>query len=382
MPGTTGLTGPTGSAGNPAPKSTPVPTPTTPIPTATSASSSPTPTPPASSTLNVGVVTGVGRNPDEASRMAQVVASSGAKWFRETFDWSVIEPQNGSYDFSRYDTLMTLAAEDHVHILAELFGTPSWAGSTSSTVPDDPTSFASFVATVVARYGPHGSFWAAHPALTKDPVEMFELWNEPYYSNGNGGDYNPARYARLVKAAVTAGRAADPSAKFLLAAENQSAYVGGTWVWWIDALYAAVPDLNSYFDAVAVHPYGTDLENLTFPTPGQAYTGYDQIRRVESIHQEFAGHDAAAKPLWITEVGWPTCTNGGSVRCTTPAGQASNIQTMFTDARTIWSSFVRGLFIYGYQDNNANTADPENDYGLVDFAGTPKPALAVFRSNS
>ena len=152
-------------------------------------------------------------------------------------------------------------------------------------------------------------------------------------------------------------------------------------MWWIDALYAAVPDLNNYFDGVAVHPYGTDLTNLTFPTVGQAYTGYEQIRRIESIHDEFASHNAAAKPLWLTEIGWPTCTNGGSVRCTTPAGQASNLQTVFTDARTIWKSFVRAVFVYGYQDNNANTADPENDYGLVDFNGTPKPALAVFRAN-
>ena len=52
-----------------------------------------------------------------------------------------------------------------------------------------------------------------------------------------------------------------------------------------------------------------------------------------------------------------------------------------SDARTIWKGFVRGLFIYGYQDNNAGTADPENDYGLVDFGGTPKPALSVFRAN-
>ena len=313
--------------------------------------------------------------------MGQIESKSGAKWLREWFDWSMIEPQNGTYDFSHYDTLMTLASQNGVHVVAELFSTPRWAGATATTVPDDPTAFASFVARVVARYGPHGSFWASHPGLAKDPVETFELWNEPYYSNGNNGDYNPGRYARLVKAAATAGHAADPSAKFLLAAENQSAFVDSTWVWWIDALYAAVPDLNNYFDGVAVHPYGTDLTDLTYPTAGQAYTGYDQIRRVESIHDQFASHNAAGKPLWLTEIGWPTCTNGGSVRCTTPSGQASNLQTVFTDARTIWKSFVRAVFVYGFQDNNPNTADPENDYGLVDYNGTPKPALAVFKAN-
>jgi hypothetical protein len=354
---------------------------TQPAPPATSAGNSANATVAATSSLAVGVVTSVGRSSDQAQRMSQIEAKTGAKWLREMFDWSMIEPRNGTYDFSQYDGLMTAASENDVQVVAELFTTPSWAGATPTTIPDDPTAFASFVATVVARYGPHGSFWASHPTLTKVPIETFELWNEPYYGNGNNGDYNPGRYARLVKAAASAGRAADSGARFLLAAENQSAYVGGTWVWWIDALYAAVPDLNNFFDGVAVHPYGTDLQSLSYPTPGQAYTGYDQIRRVESIHQEFASHGAGDKPLWLTEIGWPTCTDGGSVRCTTPAGQASNLQTVFTDARTIWKSFVRGVFVYGYQDNNANTADPENDYGLVDYNGNPKPALAVFRAN-
>jgi hypothetical protein len=354
---------------------------TQPAPTTTSAGNSANATTAAPSSLAVGVVTSVGRSSYQAQRMSQIETKSGAKWLREMFDWSMIEPRNGTYDFSLYDGLMTVASQNGVHVVAELFTTPSWAGATPTTIPDDPTAFASFVGTVVARYGPHGSFWASHPTLTKDPIEIFELWNEPYYSNGNDGDYNPGRYARLVKAAASAGRAADSGARFLLAAENQCAFVGGAWVWWVDALYAAVPNLNSYFDGVAVHPYGTDLQSLSYPTPGQAYTGYDQIRRVESIHQEFANHGAADKSLWLTEIGWPTCTNGGSVRCTTPAGQASNLQTVFTDARTIWKSFVRGVFVYGYQDNNANTADPENDYGLVDYSGNPKPALAVFRAN-
>ena len=225
------------------------------------------------------------------------------------------------------------------------------------------------------RYGPHGSFWSTHPTLTKMPITTFELWNEPYYNNGNNGDYNPGRYARLVKAAGAAGHAADPSAKFLLAADNQCALVSGTWVWWIDALYQAVPDLNNYFDGIAVHPYGSDLTNVQYPTPGQAYNGYSQVRRLETIRQQFVNHGASDKPLWLTEIGWPTCTNGGSDRCTTASGQATDIQTVFNYARSTWKPYVQAIFLYGYQDNNANTADPENDYGLVNHDGTPKPAL-------
>ncbi|MFL5832093.1 MAG: beta-galactosidase [Solirubrobacteraceae bacterium] len=333
-----------------------------------------------SGSLDVGLNTNVGGWSDEAARMNEIESQSGTKWMREAFDWSQIEPRRGTYDFSRYDWLVTLAAQNKVHLVANLVDTPSWAGAAWNTIPTDPSGFAEFVSTIVGRYGPHGSFWSTHPDLPKVPVRTYELLNEPYYDNGNAGDYDPGRYARLVKAAGTAGHSADRGAGFLLAAENEARSVGDSWMWWVAALYQAVPDLNDYFDGVAVHPYGTDLTNLSYPTPGRAYTGYDQIRRVESIRREFVAHDAADKPLWLTEVGWPTCTDGGSSRCTTTTGQAQRIQSVFDYARRTWKDYVQGIFVYGYQDNGQNSADPDNDYGLVTWSGAAKPSLAVFKN--
>jgi polysaccharide biosynthesis protein PslG len=314
-------------------------------------------------------------------RLNQVLSASGTKWVREQFQWRQVEPQPGTFDFSRYDQYMLLTAQRGVHVLPLLYDTPSWAGPAASAIPADPSAYAAFVAAVVGRYGPHGSFWTAHPALAGFAIQTFELWNEPYYDNGDDGDYDPGRYARLVKAAAIAGRQADPDAHFLLAAETQTVQVGSRWVWWVDALYQAVPDLNNYFDGVAVHPYGTNLTNLSFPTPGRAYDGFDQIRRVQAIHQQFVNHGAADKPLWLTEIGWPTCTSG-SDRCTTPAGQAAKIATVFNYAHTTWKSFVHAVFVYSYDDSSPDSSDPEHDYGLTYNNGTPKPALAVFKAQA
>jgi polysaccharide biosynthesis protein PslG len=318
---------------------------------------------------------------DMAPRLDQVVSQSGTKWIRQEFDWSEIEPQPGVFDFSRYDQLMLLSAQQGVHVLALLDDTPSWAGSAWNTIPADPSAYAAFVAAVVARYGQGGAFWQSHPDLANYAVQTFELWNEPYYSDGNDGDYDPGRYARLVKAAAIAGRQADPNAQFLLAAENQAQLVGSKWVWWVNALYQAVPDLNDYFNGVAVHPYGDNLTSLSYPIPGRAYHGYQQVRRVQSIHDQFAAHGAGNKPLWITEIGWPTCTSG-SDRCTTPQGQANDLADVFNLARTAWKSFVQAVFVYSYDDAYADSANPENDYGLAYNDGTPKPALAVFQANA
>ncbi|HET6866473.1 MAG TPA: beta-galactosidase [Solirubrobacteraceae bacterium] len=316
-----------------------------------------------------------------APRLQQVVSASGTNWLREDFEWSQIEPQPGIFDFSRYDQYMLLTAQRGIHVLPLLFDTPGWAGPSEDSIPADPSAYAAYVAAVVGRYGPHGSFWIQHPALSSYAIQTFELWNEPYSDNGNNGNYDPGRYARMVKAAALAGRQADPGARFLLAAENQAQHVGNAWVWWINALYQAVPDLNNYFDGVAVHPYGTNLTSLSFPKAGQAYDGYEQIRRVQAIHSEFAAHNAANKPLWITEIGWPTCTSG-SDRCTTPAGQAAKLATVLNDARTSWKSFVHAVFVYSFDDSHPDSSDPENDYGLAYNDGTPKPALAVFKAQA
>ena len=313
--------------------------------------------------------------------MDQVASQAGPKWIRQEFDWSKIEPSRGVYDFSTYDQFMLLTAQKGVHVLPIMLETPAWEGPSWNTIPTDPSDYATYIATIVSRYGPHGSFWTTHPTLASYAIQTYELWNEPYYSNGNNGNYDPASYAKLVKAAAIAGRAADPNTRYLLAAENQSQLVNSTWVWWVDALYQAVPDLNNYFDGVVVHPYGTDLTNLSIPTIGQAYDGYDQIRRVESIHQEFLNHGATDKPLWLTEIGWPTCTSG-STRCTTEAGQAANLSTVFNDARTTWKPYVQAVFVYDYQDNNSNSTDPENDYGLINYNGTPKAALTIFKTQT
>ena len=334
-----------------------------------------------SGSLVVGLNASVVGWSDMAQRLDQIVSQTGAKWMRQDFSWSMIEPRKGVFDFSRYDQFVLLAAHQGVHLLPLLFDAPSWAGSSSYSIPADPSDYAAFVAAVVARYGPHGSFWTTRPSIAGYAIQMFELWNEPYYDNGNNGNYDPARYARLVKAAAIAGRAADSSARFMLAAENQSQRVGSNWVWWIDALYQAVPDLNNYFDAVAVHPYGTELASVSYPTRGQAYDGYQQIRRVEAIRQKFVDHKASGKPLWITEIGWPTCTSG-SERCTTQAGQAANLSTVFTYAHTIWKNYVQAVFVYTYDDAHADSTNPEDNYGLVLNNGGAKPALNVFKANN
>jgi hypothetical protein len=357
-----------------------------PAPTTTTTSAAPTPAP-SSPAVSGGLVVGLNANVagwgDASTQpyMARVTSETHAKWLRENFRWDTIEPSPGHFDFSYYDHYMLIAAQAGMHILPVLGQTPAWAGPSSSAIPSDPAAFAQYVSAVVGRYGTNGSFWNQYPSLRGSAIQTWEIWNEPYYSTGDNGDYNPGNYARLVKAAVIAGRAANPNAKFLLASEMQSAQdSNGNWQWWTDALYQAVPDLNNYFDGVAVHPYGTDTTTLHTEIAGHPYNNYDSMPRIQDIHQQFINHGAANKPFWITEIGWSTCSN--DPHCVTPAQQAANLTTLFADLHGSWSSWVQAAFLYHYTDGDNPTSNIEDGYGLTTNSSTPKPALSIFQTQA
>jgi Glycosyl hydrolases family 39 len=339
----------------------------------------PAPAPAPAPTTSTGLVVGLVANTagwggtSTAGRLDTVTSQTGAKWLREDIWWSTVEPSNGTFDFSYYDHYMLLAAQRGLHILPVLGGAPSWAAP-SGTLPSDPSTYAAYVAAVVKRYGPNGTFWAQNPTLKGSAIQTFELWNEPYYMS----NYNPAAYARLVKAATIAGRQADPNAKFLMAAEMQSRQdANGNWVWWVDALYQAVPDLNNYFDGVAVHPYGTDTTGLIPMVYGVPYNNYDRLRRIEDIRSLFLNH-SADKPFWLTEIGWSTCSTGDA-KCVTETQQAADLTNLLTYVNGSVKSWVHAAFIYRYEDLTDNSAY-ENGFGLVHTDLTPKPALSIFKS--
>lgn len=336
--------------------------------------------------LSGGLVVGLNANvsgwggASTGPRLNLVTSATDTKWLREEFDWSTIEPQPGVFDFSYYDHFMLIAAQHGMHILPVLYDTPSWAGAAYNAIPSDLTAFSQYVSAVVGRYGTNGTFWQENPTLKGSAVKTWELWNEPYLFSGDDNDYDPGAYARLVRAAAVAGRAVDPNARFLLAAEMQSGRDSqGDWQWWVDALYQAVPNLNDYFDGVAMHDYGSNTTTLNPIVSGQPYQNYGHILRIEDLRQQFVDHGAADKPFWITEVGWSTCDD--STDCVTDAQQAANLQTLFSYIHGAWSAWLQGVFVYSFTDGS-DPSTTQGGYGLTNLDGSAKPALAVFRQQA
>ncbi len=304
------------------------------------------------------------------------VHDAGVTMARVEIDWGAVEPSRGNWRWGTWDSIFARAAAHGVTLLPILMGPPSWAGLAWNEIPTNPAGYADYVAHVVARYGPGGSFWRSNQGLAYHPAGYFEIWNEPYWIDFAAGGSNPQNYARLYRAAAAAGRAANPQARYLIEADVSGTTPSLGYVEWVDVMYRAVPDLNDYIDGVAVHPYSQPRGPDVY-TPG----GFSrwQFRRIEQIRQKFVNHGASDKPFWITEIGWPTCPSNPE-KCVSESTQAADTARMIAMLKTNYASYVRALFLYNYHDPaRQNPSNMENWFGLFRGNGSPKPVWDVLR---
>ncbi len=310
-------------------------------------------------------------------RLSYIHGKTNARWLRDQFNWSQIEPRRGRYSFAYYDHYMLALAQHGMHVIPQLIGTPRWAGPSADEVPARTSDFAGFVATLLRRYGAGGSFWRSHPEVKSSPITAFELWNEPYFTNGNAGHYDPGSYARLVRATSIAAKKVDPSVKLLMEADMVS-HKYKNYVWWVDSLYQSVPNLNRYFDGVAVHDFGHDVTGLSPIVPGKPYANFGRVRRMIDLRAQFLRHHAANKPFWVMEFGWPTCSFQ-NIDCVTEAQQEANLRTVIGYYTGPWRNWIQAALFYRFTDGTTQS-DVYDDFGLLHLNGTPKPVLTLFRS--
>jgi len=290
---------------------------------------------------------------------------------RHVFDWAGIERSAGQYTWTGYDNFMANAARRGIEVMPLLFNPPSYRsgrppGDTRAGTypPRDFADLGRFGAVVATRYGPRGSFWAAHPELPRVPIRSYQLWNEPHLPAFWPARPNPAEYARLLKEAAPQLKAADPGARIVTAGISQSTLPGAISLRnFINGMYAA--GAAPAFDTVALHPYSE--------TPAGAVGLVEQARSIMNSNGD------SSTSLWVTEIGW--ASQGPAHRFTTSeAGQAANLRTLLVElSRRRAELGVQGVIWHGWRD-----LPPPPDWwgrytGLIRTDGTEKPALAAYR---
>jgi hypothetical protein len=298
-------------------------------------------------------------------RAQDVVRRAGVRYLREELSWYVIEPKRGARRWATTDRLMVAAAHRRMQMLVLLTGTPRWAARPNGGLPTRTAAYAAYVRDVVARYGPHGSFWRRHPTLPHSSAPVwFELWNEPYYAPPVRAPLDATRYAALARAGLAAGRAADPDARFMLEADTSFDGDPAGAEQWLDRIEQAQPGLLASADAVAAHPYSPRADI--------------SVGDITALRAALT-HRGLKMPIWITEIGWSTCS-GANDGCAGESEQASQLRTFLIAMARRGRADVAKVIVYDMRDLGQIASDREQHFGLLRYDGSPKPAWIVVRN--
>lgn len=218
-----------------------------------------------------GVCAHVSRSEFEiAPQEFKLMRAAGINWVRTDFDWLRIQPRkDGEWNFRKLDELIALAKKNGMNVLPILDYDVPWATPAYK----------------------HMELWREYVRRTvthfKNDLRFWEVWNEENLAGMWRDVPNGANYAMLLKASYGEIKKIDPKLQVLYGgtAGIPLAFVE-------DSLKAGAA---SGFDIMNIHPYRKDN------VPEDAL-----VRDIRDLRALLAKYGAGEKPLWITEIGWPT----------------------------------------------------------------------------
>ncbi|MFA7343257.1 MAG: endo-1,4-beta-xylanase [Terrimicrobiaceae bacterium] len=207
------------------------------------------------------------------SQWISQAAATGVSCLRGFYNFSEIEPVQGTWDWTGADSHMSLCASNNLTIMGFLGFNAPWIDPNVQTFP-------------TANLSAWQTYVTATVNHCKNQVRLWEVWNEPPNFSSSG---TPTQYASTVTAAYDAAKAADPACQVGIAA--QSANIN-----WLDQSIAA--GAVGHFDFVTLHPY----EVLALVNGGWE-AQYMSI--VPTVRKMLAARDPAKAnvPVWFTEIG-------------------------------------------------------------------------------
>ncbi|HVS28953.1 MAG TPA: hypothetical protein VHE14_05340 [Solirubrobacteraceae bacterium] len=310
---------------------------------------------------------------------------AGVRAIRLDINWVQVQPPGAPpdrFDFSERDREVRAITDAGLKVIGILaYGNPDYSslgkqvaqtpvsgglppfgvGSAQYFPPDDPADFARYARRTAEHYS--------------GDVVAWEVWNEENEGYRFWPPHeDPAAYARLLCATYPQVKAIAPDVPVLFGGVFFPAAAGApgmSGVDFVEAAYAADPRLTSCSDAVAYHPYAYTFTSpeLDLPVRGSVLSAADQMRAV------LARHGDGAKPVWITEVGWPTHDRAYGVP------EAKQAQYLARMQAATFAQGVRVLTWYTYGDDaDPSGVNQEAHFGLFRADNTPKPAYEALRT--
>lgn len=308
----------------------------------------------------------------DQQKEAAGIKAAGATYVRISLPWGTVETAQGVFSNMALITtgintiinagLKPLVVLDHPIPQSGFWifaGNAAWA---------TPAEYGNFCATIVKAF----------PQVTD-----YELWNEPnLLSFFNPVD--PVAFAPYLKAGYSAAKKANPSAHFALGGLAAALdYTGFVSSWspllfgvmketaqpshYLAGLYAA--GCKGFFDAVAYHPY---VANPSTGVPMEPLPTHPSLTEFANLRAVMTENQDATMEIWPTEWGYST---GTAVNQVTPATQAAWLVEQAKLMATI--PLISHSCPFSWRNMSASTTDVNSNFGVVDWAYNPKPALAA-----
>ncbi|NQX67293.1 hypothetical protein HQN90_14320 [Paenibacillus alba] len=296
-----------------------------------------------------GVSTHLARTSDGwTPELSALLKRAGSKNFRDEITWVDVEYEKGKYQKPPgRDAFMRKTQQDGLKPFITFdFTNPFYDQDSTPYSDEGRQGFANYGKALLDLYG-NQMEW----------VEVYNEFNGGFGDRGNGpADSRPDYYFKLLKKTYETVKAARPDVTVVGMASNVD-------IKWMEEVFK-LGGLQ-YMDAVSIHPYNRTSDGML-----QAILDAKSLIRTYNNGQD--------KPLWITEVGWPTHIGATGVDEKT---QADYLVRAYVQAL---GAGIEKVFWYDLMNDGMQADYGENNFGLLrhqnDPKGqfTPKPAYAAY----
>ena len=276
---------------------------------------------------------------NQMSTVAQMAARAGVKWSREEFNWNMLEPRKGEFNWPFFDHLVSTAESYGIQV----YGIAAyWTGWTQPYTEQGIQDYLEYLRACVSRY--------------QGRIKHWEIWNEPNIFFWQG---TPEMYADLLIRSYQLIKEIDPEIQVLGLSTAGIDYA------FIDKML----EKETPFDILTIHPYRSVLVEESF------------IKDLQKADRQInPSSDGPQRPIWNTEMGWATYTEHPMLRQSfAPNSERRQAELL---ARTHLTTIASGVnpknFWYNFRNDGDDPWYFEFNMGITRQDFSPKPAYAVF----
>ena len=301
------------------------------------------------------------------------IAALGTAWVRPhagPFSWDIVQPEEGTYDFSEVDPEVQSAQASGLHILATIWPYATWDQAAytqeswweiasgfeeelplSRYKPNNFVAYGNFITALVERYD--GDGFNDMPGLQYG-IKYWEVLNEPemegslVFFRAISGETLPASYLEILITTEAMIKEADPTATILHGGTAGSAPT--------DAFWGEVYNLggSSYFDLANIHSINNGETNVL------------------NSFNTLLSQNNVLNPVWMTELSFGSGNFGNADSGPTTLTDEEQAQMLVRSYAYGFGNGLQKIFYTTLQAESGMDASMQTE-ALIDISGSKRP---------